>query len=230
MADFVCPRGHLSTDPDFCSECGLRIAAPADPAKPAGPAATAAGPALDPCPDCGTPRAPGARFCEVCRHDFAAPGAAVPLHAPGPLHGPPPAAAPIEGSAPVVAAATSSPEPAGVGNLWVVVRRDPDRLDGSEGAPAPERAYPLDLAENLVGRRNGRRDVHPEIPVDDPSVSARHLKICRRPDGGLYAIDVGSSNGTSLNGAALSEGVAADLRAGDRLAIGAFSVLTLEAR
>ncbi len=226
MPDVVCPRGHLSTEPDFCSECGLRIAPMAS--APTAPAPAAAG---EPCPDCGTPRVPGARFCEVCRHDFAgAPGSAAPppLLSPVPLA---PAAAP-----PAPPASPPAPRPplaepvfAGSGNVWVVVSRDPDRPD-ADVPPEPDRAYPLDLAENLVGRRNARRDVHPEIPVADPSVSARHLKICRRPDGTLYGVDVGSSNGTSLNGTALSEGVEAALEAGDRLSLGAFTLLTLEAR
>lgn len=230
MTDAVCPRGHLSDDPDFCSECGLRIAAPPSvapasaalppvTAPPAAAAPAATPPAAQPCPDCGTPRVPGARFCEVCRHDFAAaapPGTSAAAMPPPP----PPTPAPL---LPAFATEAAS------GNMWIVVGRDPARLD-ADAPSEPDRAYPLDLAENLVGRRNGRRDLHPEIPVADPSVSARHLKICRRPDGGLYGVDVGSSNGTLLNGAPLSEGVEAPLKAGDVLALGAWTVLTLEAR
>ncbi len=268
MADAVCPRGHLSDDPDFCSECGLRIAAV--PAAGAGqsaafaasgaasaalsstlspaPPAPAAG--CQPCPDCGTPRVPGARFCEMCRHDFSGGTAASspaskppaapmtpPAAAPAPVAPPPAPPRPAAAAPPVPAPAPVSlpaPLPAfgaegAAGNMWVVVGRDPARVE-ADAAPEPERAYPLDLAENLIGRRNGRRDVHPEIPVADPSVSARHLKICRRADGSLYGVDVGSSNGTLLNGAPLSEGVEAPLRAGDSLALGAWTVLRLEAR
>ncbi|WP_237477247.1 FHA domain-containing protein [Lichenibacterium dinghuense] len=221
MTEAVCPRGHLSDDPDFCSECGLRIAAAA-PAGPTPPAAAATAAQL--CPDCGTPRVPGARFCEVCRHDFSA------ASSPAPAAPPPPPAAPPPSLPPVAPPPLSPFADAGaVGNMWVVVSRDPARLD-ADAPPEPDRAYPLDLAENLVGRRNGRRDVHPEIPVADPSVSARHLKICRRPDGSLYGVDVGSSNGTLLNGAPLTEGVEAPLKAGDSLILGAWTLLTLEAR
>ncbi len=214
MTEAVCPRGHLSDDPDFCSECGLRIAAPASATPPAAAAQL--------CPDCGTPRVAGARFCEVCRHDFSV---AHPLD-PSPAVPPPPAVASEPPAAPAPPAFAAE---AASGNMWVVVGRDPARLDAG-AAPEPDRAYPLDLAENLVGRRNGRRDVHPEIPVADPSVSARHLKICRRADGALYGVDVGSSNGTLLNGAPLSEGVEAPLKAGDSLALGAWTLLRLEAR
>ncbi|RYC33872.1 FHA domain-containing protein [Lichenibacterium minor] len=228
MSDAVCPRGHLSDDPDFCSECGLRIAPPASTVPPTTPPAAA--PPPQPCPDCGTPRVPGARFCEVCRHDFssapspALPSAGPPLAAAAPSAAPPP---------PPTGAAPSPPLPvfagAAAGNMWIVVSRDPARLDPAV-PPEPDRAYPLDLVENLVGRRNGRRDLHPEVPVADPSVSARHLKVCRRPDGSLYGLDVGSSNGTLLNGAPLIEGVEAPLKVGDVLALGAWTVLKLEAR
>ena len=80
-----CPKGHLSTDADYCSECGAKM-----PAAPSGldaagsarsgasarsgvSAALAAGQSgsMQTCPDCGTPRAtPTATFCEVCRYNF----------------------------------------------------------------------------------------------------------------------------------------------------------------
>src|SRR5262245_23035371 len=70
MATYTCPKGHQSTDPDYCSECGALIG----PSMVAGatPAGSAPAPGPAACPDCGTPRTPGARFCEVCRHDFEA--------------------------------------------------------------------------------------------------------------------------------------------------------------
>src|SRR5262245_45683370 len=70
MASYTCPKGHQSTDPDYCSECGALIG----PSTVAGATPSGSSPALGlaVCPDCGTPRTPGARFCEVCRHDFEA--------------------------------------------------------------------------------------------------------------------------------------------------------------
>ena len=94
----------------------------------------------------------------------------------------------------------------------------------------PQRSYPLDLDENLVGRRSARTNVHPEIPVGDPSVSSRHLKICRRKDGSLYLVDVGSSNGTKLNGVTVEPGVETSLKAGDQIVIGAWTKIAIEAR
>jgi hypothetical protein len=71
MSD-ICPKGHLSTDPEFCSECGASMKAGASlvNAAPAPDTAPAAG--GETCPDCMTPRRPGARYCEMCRYDFAA--------------------------------------------------------------------------------------------------------------------------------------------------------------
>ncbi len=94
----------------------------------------------------------------------------------------------------------------------------------------PDRAFPLDLDEMLLGRRNARRDVHPEIAIADPSVSGRHLKICRQTDGSRTIVDVGSSNGTKLNGAALQAGVETPLKAGDQIELGMWTRILIEAR
>src|SRR5262249_51516444 len=68
MATFQCPKGHTSTDPVYCSECGALIGPPTVTSATAANTAPAHGPEI--CPDCQTPRTPGARFCEVCRYDF----------------------------------------------------------------------------------------------------------------------------------------------------------------
>ena len=74
--DLHCPAcGGISTDPEFCSDCGALMApAPAKPA--AAPAAAAAQVppipgAPDDCPICGEARpGPFARYCDNCRYDF----------------------------------------------------------------------------------------------------------------------------------------------------------------
>ena len=237
---YLCPKGHQSTEPDYCSECGLRIGAPAASASP-GASAPAASPAAGgDCPVCGAPRAPGARFCEVCRYDFVAkkPADAADDSALAPAPAPPPA--PDAAPSPPAPAAPSPPAPAetsvnAIANPWAIVTAEKS-LMGPEAASLtfpegePQRSYPLDLDENLVGRRSARTNVHPEIPVGDPSVSSRHLKICRRKDGSLYLVDVGSSNGTKLNGVTVEPGVEASLKAGDRIVIGAWTKIAIEAR
>ncbi len=232
MAIYSCPKGHSSSDPDYCSECGLRMQAGASAA-----AVTQVTPApqvdLGSCPDCGTPRLVGARFCEVCRHDFSAATATV--AAPPPTAAPcapDPVPAPAAVAAAVIAPAAGK---AWTENLWAIIRCDRSMVTNPDPATPfpegePDRAFPLDLDEMLLGRRNGRRDVHPEIAIADPSISSRHLKISRQPDGGRTVVDVGSSNGTKLNGVVLQPGVEMPLKTGDQLELGMWTRILIEAR
>ena len=65
--------------------------------------------------------------------------------------------------------------------------------------------------------RIGRADDN-DVTLDDDGVSRRHVRIERFADGRHGIIDVGSTNGTLLNDAELTETVA--LRNGDRIKIG----------
>ncbi len=47
------------------------------------------------------------------------------------------------------------------------------------------------------------RSVHNDLFIDSPKISRSHLKIVADPDGSYHAQDLGSANGTSLNGKAL---------------------------
>ncbi len=228
----VCPKGHASDDADYCSECGLRMTPPATVARACEAAvAEACEAAVSACPACTTPRTPGARYCEVCRFDFATSAPSLP-----PVGGiEPPATAPAPVAPPAQSSVSAPAEPFPGRNLWAVVAPDRALMAGGDPGLAfpeaePSRSFPLDLDENLVGRRNGRAGVHPEIAVNDPSVSARHLKICRRGDGTLYLVDVNSSNGTRLNDRQVEPGVETALRPGDSLVIGAWTRIVIEAR
>ena len=241
---WTCPKGHQSDDPDFCSECGARIGTPATDAVVGTPASAGA---PEDCPDCGTPRVPGARFCEMCRHDFTAPQAKPPAAQPASTPPPSPVAAPGPSPVPVPAPAAPPPSvpstPAAAPDpqdspyygksVWASVTVEPSLAAGDEAAGLPvDRGpwtFPLDFAENLVGRRGSRGDVHPEVPVIDRAVSARHAKLCRR-DGGFTVIDIGSSNGTKLNGVEMRQGVEVPLMPGDTIDIGAWTRIVLEAR
>lgn len=82
----ICPKGHYSSDADYCSECGALMMArqsqsAANPAadraanlalsaRPAESSAGLSSTTTEVCPDCMMIRANGARFCEVCRYDF----------------------------------------------------------------------------------------------------------------------------------------------------------------
>jgi FHA domain len=62
MGAYTCPKGHSSTESDFCSDCGAKMQT-TQTVRPAG----------ESCPECRASRAPeGGSFCEVCGHNFAA--------------------------------------------------------------------------------------------------------------------------------------------------------------
>jgi len=275
---------HQSDDSDYCSICGAKIlgapsliGAQSGPASTASagsspaPAASSAGGAV--CPDCGTQRTPGARFCEVCRYDFerkasastappppvaaqpvaasvdvtpvaaaaASASAPAPPAAPPDSGWPPPLVDPTVASAPPEApVADASPLPVSTppvssGGLmrWeAVVVVDPTLYtDPDPDIPLPtnepERTFPLDFAENLLGRRSDRKDIHPEIPVNDPGVSHRHAKLLRQPDGNFVLLDVGSTNGTRLNEVEVLPGVRTPLRDGDQITAGCWTRITI---
>lgn len=71
----------------------------------------------------------------------------------------------------------------------------------------------------VVGRLSGA-----EIPIDDPGVSRRHVKLTRRADGSVEAADMRSTNGLILNGERVERGL---LREGDRIELGPDAVLRL---
>jgi hypothetical protein len=55
-----------------------------------------------------------------------------------------------------------------------------------------------------------------DIAIDDPSVSRRHAEV-RRETGGFAVVDLGSTNGTRVNGAKVAR---AELEDGDRVTLG----------
>lgn len=71
---------------------------------------------------------------------------------------------------------------------------------------------PLDLAHVSLGRHASNH-----IALDDPSASATHAVLLRDPAGEWTIVDVGSTNGTLLNGNPVHE---APVVSGDRILIG----------
>ncbi len=108
---------------------------------------------------------------------------------------------------------------------------DPGTGDGSAGesrADFPEdtlgllefvdgphrgRLEPIDLANVSLGRHAGNH-----VALDDPAASANHAMLARDSSGGWTLQDLGSTNGTLLNGNPVLE---APLTPGDRILIGA---------
>jgi pSer/pThr/pTyr-binding forkhead associated (FHA) protein len=81
-----------------------------------------------------------------------------------------------------------------------------------------------------IGRRSVSRGLEPEIdltgPPADPGVSHLHAVLIAENDG-WTVFDPGSSNGTQVNGIEIATGSRVRLRDGDRVCVGAWTVLTI---
>jgi hypothetical protein len=99
---------------------------------------------------------------------------------------------------------------------------------GPASTPATDRSAQLvfgDEAWELVGRRIVvGRDATSDIQVNDSTVSREHAAIVRRGTS-WWVIDLGSTNGTSVNGVAAAEH---PLTGGDRITFGEAEVEFLE--
>ena len=165
---------------------------------------------------CGEPRpGPFARYCDNCRYDFTAKQPFSAQATPEPL--PPEAVLTMAG-------------PVSQWDLHSVV--DPSLRRPEDPAPTDTRAriFPLDHADHLIGRRDDKQDIHPEIVLDDPGISRRHARILRAADGTLSLLDLASTNGTRLNGAPVEPNVPTALGNGSDITLGCWTRLTVRAR
>jgi hypothetical protein len=118
--------------------------------------------------------------------------------------------------------------PPGSSLRWIVIVD----ADASYRQPFPARRIVLRDRETLIGRRDRRRHVEPGIDLSvrpaDHGVSARHALL--RIDGsGLTVTDLGSMNGTRLDGEVLPVDEEVALAVGDCLHLGAWTTITVEA-
>jgi len=96
----------------------------------------------------------------------------------------------------------------------------------------PERRITLEGNTTLIGRHNHEQGVEPQIDLGihpvDRGVSTQHA-VLRVRDSGLTITDLGSTNGTSLNGSddLLPKGEEVPLADGDRIHIGAWTTITI---
>jgi hypothetical protein len=217
-----CPQCGTVRSGQFCETCGYDFASgkptgslAASPS--AGPAAAAAGTGL------GGP-------------DLAA-GAA-------PATGPVAAPGGDGGSGDVGTGAVAGGPPGSRAPVWTaVVSADRAYYDSviAEGGPdaasiefpgyCPERRFRLSGQEMRIGRRSASRGLEPEIdltgPPTDPGVSHLHAVLMTEPDGSWVVLDPGSANGTMVNGGEIPGGVRVPLHDGDRICVGAWTVLTI---
>jgi FHA domain len=250
----TCPSGHDSASDDFCDVCGIRIGAPTLSSVDAGPgpsatASASVGPSTgDVCPACGAPRT--GQFCEDCGHNFVS-AAPVPVppapaqQAPVPPDPVPPAPVPPAPVPPVTAlpAVDGADGVPGSGTWSAAVTADRGYFDAvqaasgpdadSIGFPAycPERRFRLTGGEVRIGRRSASRGIDPEIdltgPPADPGVSRLHAVLIAAPDGSWSVIDPGSANGTLVNGSEIPANEPVPLRDGDRINLGAWTLVTV---
>jgi pSer/pThr/pTyr-binding forkhead associated (FHA) protein len=61
--------------------------------------------------------------------------------------------------------------------------------------PTPGKIFPLSKAEIYLGR-----DITSDIVLNDPEVSRKHTRLLLQPNGGYLVEDLGSTNGTFVNG------------------------------
>jgi serine/threonine protein kinase len=133
--------------------------------------------------------------------------------------------------------------PAGPGTWTAVVAADRDYYESVQAAsdqdaasiafPAflPERRFRLSGAEVRIGRRSVSRHIEPEIdltgPPADTAVSRLHAVLIAGPDRNWSVVDAGSDNGIVVNGKDVPPGEAVPLRDGDRIHLGAWTVITI---
>jgi hypothetical protein len=247
----ICPKGHFSTDQDYCSECGVAMQA----ARASAPASVAGNSTIDSgtshgaenCPECMTPRPAGARFCEACRFDFVNRASFSSLAASAPadlvVAASVPAASPDSTQVQDQASARVNADPlttptanvTAAQRLLLRVVVDPSlytdpELDSPCPIDRPEKIFHLDLDENTLGRQFEGKGVHPEIVVQDPSISRRHLKFVRGGAGQYSVLELGSANGSEFNGKTLEPGVVTLLNPGDQITLGMWTRIHVEAR
>lgn len=219
-----CPSCGVPRRPEmaFCENCGLDFAtgqldvpdAPAVVAPTKGPTAELGGPA--PVGD------PTSAFAGSAALDLV-----------------PAAASALAGSValdPVTtsASAPAAPSPSGsvpaarlqaVVSIDLGVRERPD-----DAVPPPDqrqRVYLLDSDRLLIGR--GSSTVHPHIVLSgDSGVSRGHAELLRQSDGGYMVRDLGSANGTLVNGQPLVDQELKPVTVGDQVAIGFWHLLTVK--
>jgi hypothetical protein len=234
---FQCPWGHQSTNDEYCDFCGaLNPAAQqlvrGSVGRPAGGVVAVA---EQPCVVCGTERDGTDRYCANCGYDFEM---GEPLPTPpegwetlqsGPdqavvasSHQAP--APPRQGTAPERPAAPQPPGGA-VPQLVLLVGVNTRRFDDPGSPPPPadlaERVFMIDRSPILIGRDGPGL----QIPVrGDPYVSRRHAEVVWM--GTTWGIrDLGSTNGTRVNGTPVEGSEIRPLAPEDVIEVGFFTQL-----
>jgi len=210
-----CPRCGATKSGRFCESCGLDFEAAGAPAASAAASAAPSG-------EAGS----GDRLIE---------GVDVPLSGTGP--GQSPSGPAVVGNGPAPAATKPAAWTAMVASDRgyfenVVAAGGPDAAAVEFPGYTPERRFRLAGPEMRIGRRSVSRGLEPEIdltgPPTDPGISRLHAVLFAEPDGSWTILDPGSENGTVVNGREITAGVRLPLHDGDRIHLGAWTVITIQ--
>ena len=217
MSTYLCPKGHESSESDYCSECGAKIGSSSvSIAPPTSEQATTL------CPDCSAPHELySGNFCEICGYNFV-----TKAHGELPTLQPvvPEVVAPLE-------TVTTKQESVSEWEVEVTIAASPHHAD-SPKPPADQSPITirLDKLTHLIGRTSQVRAIFPDLAIDfDDAVSHRHALIDRQLDNTLTLRDIGSSNGTQLNGVELKPMVDNLLKSGDEITIGHWTKIIIRA-
>ncbi len=218
--------GQMSTEVDFCSNCGTQLTAdgpasapPAVTGMTAGSADAAGAHKAETCPKCSAEREdPSSPFCGTCGYNFVTK-----------LGGD------VIAADPALAAATASTASATVAVSSSTSGQTGPRMDititvdfSAATAPKvrPSLNFPLFDEESLIGRKNST--VKQTVTIEDDAVSKRHALIVRDQGGQFFIRDLNSTNGTRVNGTALVAGADQPLKEGDVITMGEFTVITVQ--
>jgi len=217
---FTCPRGHHSATDDYCNVCGIRNPSSgviAGVRERPGVASDAV------CLVCGVPRDGTDRYCVNCGYDFemGEPFVAEAQHEAE--------EAQLNGFAAASSAPStpSSPSAPAAPSLVLLAGVNTRRFDDPGCPPPPvdlsERTFILDRHSIVIGREGSALD----IPIHgDPYISRRHAEIVWM--GSAWGVrDLGSTNGTRVNGVALEGSEVKLLAPDDVIELGFFSQLTV---
>lgn len=191
----LCPSGHSSSEPDYCSHCGIPIQS--SPVPQITPPPTAPHPRKTTCPLCQKTLLP-ADFpsCLLCGYILTL----TPL--------------------PLIVRVASAPT---LHLHWsVTVSVDPslDR-DPNPAIPCPreqpEVTHEINSEEWIIGRHDAQPP--PSLPLRDPGISRRHAALLQQGTS-LWLLDLGSTNGTELNGTTVEAWQKLQLQSGDEITLG----------
>lgn len=211
MSNYQCPKGHISTESDYCSECGAKIQGSSNIVvntleQILSPVPNSKNTII--CPSCSAPHdSTSGHFCEICGYNFNT----------GTQGVPPIPDKDVTGKDVINHVSTTH------NYLEVTITIDPSLR--SPESPEPPNQPPiilrLDKESNLIGRLSVARGINPEVALNfDSAISHRHALINRQIDGTFTLRDIDSANGTVLNRVELTPMVDSVIQDGDEFTLG----------